>query len=80
MSLAEDLRERLIYKGQTVTNVAEKLGYGRPAVSNALNGKATISVEMALRIEGVFDLNADNILHRQLNEQITEARKEQSDG
>ena len=34
----------------SVTAAAEALGVGRPALSNLLNGKASLSPEMALRI------------------------------
>lgn len=38
--------------GLTVTEAAAQLGVTRPALSRVLNGKAAISPEMALRLEG----------------------------
>jgi len=38
--------------GLTVTQAAAQLGVTRAALSRALNGRAAISPEMALRIEG----------------------------
>ena len=40
--------------GLTVSQAAKILGVGRPALSNLLNGKASLSPEMALRIEKAF--------------------------
>lgn len=36
----------------TVTEAAEQLGVSRPTLSRVLNGRAAISPEMALRLEG----------------------------
>jgi addiction module HigA family antidote len=38
--------------GLTVTDAAAQLGVTRSALSRVLNGRATISPEMALRLEG----------------------------
>lgn len=38
--------------GLTVTEAAEQLGVTRAALSRVLNGRAAISPEMALRLEG----------------------------
>lgn len=39
------IRENVIPKGMSVTNAAKLLGVGRPALSNLLNGKASLSPE-----------------------------------
>ena len=49
------VRKQVIPKGMTVTKAAELLGVGRPALSNFLNGKASLSPEMALRLERSFE-------------------------
>lgn len=49
----------------TVTAAAEVLGVGRPALSNLLNEKASLSPEMALRIEKAFDVKMDTLLRMQ---------------
>jgi addiction module HigA family antidote len=41
-----------------VKKAAELMGVGRPALSNLLNGKASLSPEMALRLEKVFGAKA----------------------
>ena len=49
----ETLREDVLPElGLTVTAAAEQLGVTRAAFSRVLNGRAAISPEMALRIEG----------------------------
>jgi antitoxin HigA-1 len=40
--------------GLSVSEAADILGVGRPALSNLLNGHAGLSAEMALRIEKAF--------------------------
>lgn len=47
-TLKEDVLPAL---GLTVTEAAEQLGVARPSLSKVLNGHASISTEMALRLE-----------------------------
>lgn len=49
----------------SVTAAAEVLGVGRPALSNLLNEKASLSPEMALRIEKAFGVKMDTLLRMQ---------------
>ena len=48
------IRQQVIPAGMSVTEAARKLGVGRPALSNLLNGRAALSHDMALRLEGTF--------------------------
>lgn len=49
----ETLREDILPAlGLSVTEAADQLGVTRPALSRVLNGRAAISPEMALRLEG----------------------------
>lgn len=41
---------------------AQRLGVGRPALSNLLNGKASLSSDMALRLERAFGADHDQLL------------------
>ena len=52
--------------GLTVSEAAKVLGVGRPALSNLLNGKASLSPEMALRIEKAFGPEMDDLMRMQL--------------
>ena len=49
----------------TVTEAAKRLGVGRPALSNLLNGNASLSDKMASRLERAFGADANDLLQRQ---------------
>ncbi len=59
------IRDEVIPPGMSVTDAAARLGVGRPALSNLLNGKASLSSGMALRLERAFGANKDALLWRQ---------------
>ena len=59
------IRSWIIPAGMSVTEAAERLGVGRPALSNLLNGNAALSPEMAMRLEKVFGANRDELLRHQ---------------
>ena len=48
------IRQQVIPAGMSVTEAARRLGVGRPALSNLLNGRAALSQNMALRLEATF--------------------------
>lgn len=49
----------------TVKEASKRLGVGRPALSNFLNTKASLSQEMARRLAATFKLDADELLQMQ---------------
>ena len=51
--------------GLSVARAAEILGVRRATLSDLLNGKASLSAEMALRIEKSFDVSMDTLLRMQ---------------
>ncbi|MXY36484.1 MAG: HigA family addiction module antidote protein [Dehalococcoidia bacterium] len=51
--------------GLTVTRAAEVLGVRRATLSDLLNGNASLSAEMALRIEKAFGIDMDLLLRMQ---------------
>lgn len=65
------IREQVIPQGMSVTDAAKRLGVGRPALSNLLNGNSSLSPTMAVRLEKsfgadqqeLFDLQAAFDLH-----------------
>ena len=61
--------------GLTVARAAEILGVGRPALSAVLNGRASLSPEMALRFEKAFGVSMELMLKMQLNYDIAKTRK-----
>lgn len=60
------IRRSVLPDDLSVTDAAEALGVGRPALSNLLNEKASLSPEMALRIEKAFGVKMDTLLRMQV--------------
>ncbi|MFZ0945415.1 MAG: HigA family addiction module antitoxin [Syntrophobacteraceae bacterium] len=59
------VRETIIPGGMSVKDAAKRLGIGRPALSNFLNGKSALSPEMALRLEKAFGADRKQLLDMQ---------------
>ena len=59
----------------TITTASRILGVTRPALSKLLNGRASLSPEMALRFEKAFGLKMDTLLRMQTSYDIAQARK-----
>ena len=59
------IKRSVLPGGLSVTAAAEVLGVGRPALSNLLNEKASLSPEMALRVEKAFGVKMDTLLRMQ---------------
>ena len=59
------IRKHVIPKDMSVTGAAKKLGVGRPALSNLLNGNASLSPTMALRLEKSFGRDRQELLDLQ---------------
>ena len=55
-------RESIIPAGMSVKDAAKRLGIGRPALSNFLNGKSALSPEMAVRLEKAFGADRKRLL------------------
>jgi addiction module HigA family antidote len=56
------IREEVIPEGMSVKEAAERLRVGRPALSNLLNGKASLSPEMLTRLEKAFGADRQKLL------------------
>lgn len=59
----------------TVTDAAKALGVTRPALSALVNQRASLSPEMALRIEKAFGLSMETMLRMQLMFDVAKARR-----
>ena len=59
------VKDMVLPDRMTVTEAARRLGVGRPALSQLLNENASLSPEMALRIEKVFGVKMDTLLRMQ---------------
>ncbi len=62
----------------TVTDAAKLLGVTRPALSNVLNGRASLTPEMALRIEKAFGPKMDHLMRMQLAHDLARTRAQAS--
>jgi len=60
--IREEILEEL---GLSVARSAGILGVRRATLSDLINGKASLSAEMALRIEKAFGVNMDTLLRMQ---------------
>lgn len=70
------VREEVILPlGLTVTKAAEILGVTRAALSAVLNGRASLSPEMALRVEKAFGLSMETLLRMQTSHDIARTRR-----
>ena len=61
--------------GMTVTNLADRLGVTRVALSRVLNGKAGISAGMAVRLAAALGGSAESWLHMQANYDLWHAER-----
>ena len=65
--------------GLSVTDAARVLGVTRPALSALLNERASLSPEMALRIEKAFGVSMDTLTRMQNSYDIGQARQRKSE-
>ena len=64
-TLGQFIRENVIPSGMTVSEAARRLEVGRVALSNLLNGKASLSPRMALKLERAFGADSQALMRRQ---------------
>jgi addiction module HigA family antidote len=62
--------------GLTVSRAAEILKVRRATLSDLLHGKASLTPEMALRIEKAFGPDMDHLLRMQLAYDVAQARQQ----
>ncbi len=65
--------------GLSVTAAAAALQVSRPALSSLLNGKASLSGDMALRIEKAFGVRMDTLMRMQSSYDIAKTRKREKE-
>lgn len=65
--------EVLEHYHMNVKGTAEHLGVSRIALSNLLNGKASLSLDMAIRFEKAFGVSAATLLRMQANYDLANA-------
>ena len=60
--------------GLTVTSAAKVLGVSRPAISNLLNGRVSLSPDMAVRLEKAFGVDMETLMGLQHAHDVASAR------
>ena len=73
------IRRSVMPDDLSVTGAAEVLGVGRPALSSLLNEKASLSPEMALRVEKAFGVRMDTLLRMQARFDAYRMRQREGD-
>ena len=69
------LREEIVEpRGLGVTELARHFGVSRQAMSTLLNGRVSLSAEMAIRFEKAFGLQADTLCRMQTSYELANAR------
>ena len=76
-TVGQHIRGKVIPSGMSVKDAAARLGVGRPALSNLLNGKASLSPKMALRLERAFGADSDALLELQASQDKARRRDEE---
>lgn len=64
--------------GKTLTDIAENLGVSRKTLSDLVNGKRSLSLDMAIRISKAFGSTPDTWLRMQLNYDLAQQEKHAS--
>lgn len=65
--------------GLTVTEAAQALGITRAALSTFLNERASLSPDMAIRIEKAFGVSMETLMRMQNSFDIAQAHKREGD-
>ena len=65
MDIGPFIREQVLPQGMSVTEAANRLGVARSTLSRLLNGHASLSSEMALRLERAFGEDHQDLLKLQ---------------
>ena len=73
------IREIVTELDLNVTDAADVLGVTRPTLSNLLNERASLSPDMALRIEKAFGVKMDTLMRMQNAYDIAQARSREGE-
>ena len=75
--LGELIRESMEETGWNVTETAVHLGCERGSLSRVLNGRAGVSANMALALEGIGWGTAEHWMRMQASYEVAQARRDQ---
>ena len=76
-AVGQYIRNHVIPAGMSVTEAAARLGVGRPALSNLLNGRASLSPKMATRLQRAFGADREELLQLQAAEDGERIREDE---
>lgn len=68
--IADILENGNLSTGKSVTALAKHLGVTRATLSRVINGRASVSAEMALRLQDALGVNADMWLRLQVKRDL----------
>ncbi len=68
------IKVEVIPMGMSVTEAAQLMGVGRPALSNLLNGNAALSADMAARLEKAFKYPLKDLMEMQARYEAAQAK------
>jgi addiction module HigA family antidote len=69
------IKAEVIPPGMSVTKAAQLMGVGRPALSNLINGNATLSADMAARLEKAFNYPLKDLMAMQARYDAAQAKQ-----
>lgn len=62
-----------------MTDLADHMAVARQSMSKLLNGRQTLSADMAIRFEKAFGLSPETLMRMQASHELTEARAHESE-
>lgn len=65
--------------GVSINALAEALGVSRQTVSSVLNGRQTLTADMAIRFEKAFGVKAETLMRMQSRYELAKAREHEGD-
>lgn len=65
--------------GVSINDLSDALGVSRQSVSAVLNGRASLTADMAIRFEKAFGVAADTLLRMQSRFELAKAREHEGD-
>jgi antitoxin HigA-1 len=66
----DNIKAEIARRGLTVTGAAKILQIGRQGLSYVVNSNAGLSIELAVKLQKHFGMNAKKLLLMQLNEEL----------
>lgn len=71
--------EIVVAHGIKINHLAEAFGVSRQAISGLLNGRYTLTADMAIRFENAFGVKAETLMRMQARYELAKAREHESE-